>query len=146
MALVGLIASEVFSHFLTLAQISCCCRSSWSVWSVCLKIGAFLAVGLSVAVGVGALVTVSYVFTIINPCSSLVAARFMGHFGRGPSFGQPLYRIVAAWAAMCIRGLSYCATGSIFYSFIILRWWRCFCLRADRQEEVRYFLAYPYAI
>lgn len=143
-ALVGLIASEVFqfSHSYTRAD-----QLLLPFLLVCLvsmlEDRRFLAVGLSVAVGVGALVTVSYVFTIIKSQLFVVGSPHDSWVisAEVRLFGQPLYRIVAAWAAMHSWAVVLCdRVYFLFFHHIALVALFLFA-RADRQEEVRYFLS-----
>lgn len=142
-AAAGLIASEVFyfSHAYTLADQFL--LPVFLFFLVCmLEDRRFLPVGLSVALGIGGLVTVSYVFTIVKsqlfvvtePRDSLIV------MVESLLFGQPFYQTVAAWAAKNPWAVSLSDwVYFLFFHHIALVALFLFS-RADRLEETRYFV------
>jgi hypothetical protein len=143
-AVAGLLASEMlyFSHSYTLAD-----QFLLPLLLICLvsmlEDRRFMAVGLSVAVGIGGLITVSYIFTIIKsqlfilgkPHDSWIVSL------EALVFGQPIYQSVATWAgknswAVVLSDWVY----FLFFHHIALVALFLFA-RADRLEEIRYFLS-----
>jgi len=102
-----------------------------------------LPVGISILVGVSALVVVSYVFTIIKSQLFVVGTPRDAWVVAAESavFGSPFYRMVADWAvqtpwAVALSDWVY----FLFFHHIALVALFLFS-RADRIDEIRYFIA-----